>query len=201
MLTAPTYAKWCDRKLWTVRESICLMLAIEPGTARGKDEHDIGGFDPLSEAIEQYAELADEAMKSGTLKPFSARDLAHPPLDRRVEPSAFLDWARSWGVAIPDELVPVLGREPMRAPAQPTTVLELIGRGYRGADHIEEAHEQVLGAALAAVKAYPERCGDATGIRRTIDDNASLLWPDTRCAPLTAIEIERLIDRWLDRLG
>lgn len=201
MVSPPTYAKWCDRKLWTLRESICLMLAVEPDTVAARDSHGIGGFDPLVEAIEQYAELADEAMKFGTLKPYSARDLAQPPLERRVDPRAFLEWARSWPAAIPDELAPVLAREPMRPAAEPATVLELIGRGYRGADHIEEAHEQVLGAALAALAAYPESCRDAHSIRRTIDGNASLIWPETGCAPLTSMEMERLIDRWLRRLG
>lgn len=201
MVTPPVYAKWCDRKLWTLHESICLMLAIEPETARPNDAHGIGGFDPLVEAIEQYAELADEAMKFGVLKPFSARDLAQPALERRVDPRAFLEWAKNWPVPIPDELAPVLAREPMRQPAEPVTLLEHIGRGYRGADHIEEAHEQVLGAALAALAAYPESGCDAHSIRRTIDDNAPLIWPDTGCPPLTSIEMERLIGRWLHRLG
>lgn len=201
MVIPPTYAKWCDRKLWTLHESICLMLAVEPQTVRPKNTHGIGGFDPLVEAIEQYAELADEAMKIGVLKPFSARDLSRPPLDRRVEPRAFLEWAQTWPVPIPDELAPVLAREPMRQPAEPATLLEHIGRGYRGADHIEEAHEQVLGAALAVLAAYPDSCGDVQGIRRAIDDNAPLIWPDTGCAPLTSFEMERLIGRWLHRLG
>jgi len=199
MVMVPTYAKWCDRKLWTVHESICLMLSVEPESARCT-EGDVGGFDPLELAIEQYAELADEAMKSGTLKPFSRRDLAQPSLDRRVDPRAFLDWAKSVH-AIPEELAPVLEREPLRQPVEPANILEHIGQGYRGADHIEEAHEQVLGAALAALKSFPARCTDVQGIRRTIDENASLLWPNTRCAPLTAIEMEWLISRWLGRLG
>ncbi len=59
----------------------------------------------------------------------------------------------------------------------------------------------MLGAALAALKAYPERCTDAVGIRRTIDANASLLWPDTCRPPLTSMQMERLISRWLDRIG
>lgn len=199
MVTVPAYAKWCDRKLWTVHESICLMLSVEPESARCM-QGDVGGFDPLELAIEQYAELADEAMKSGTLKPFSRKDLARSSLERRVDPRAFLDWAQSLH-AIPEELATVLEREPLRQAVEPATILEHIGSGYRGADHIEEAHEQVLGAALAALRAFPEKCSDVQGIRRTIDENASLLWPDTRCAPLTAIEMELLISRWLNRLG
>ena len=140
-------------------------------------------------------------MQSGALAPFSAEDLSRPALQRRVVPHAFLQCAKTWNVPIPDELAMVLAHEPARRPVSPSTVLEHIGRGYRGADYIEEAHEQVLGAALAALKAYPERCIDAVGIRRTIDDNASLLWPDTCRAPLTAMEMERLIGRWLGRLG
>lgn len=201
MVTAPAYDKWCDRKLWTIHESVCLVLAVEPDTVRIEDLEDIGGVDPLAEAIEQCAELAAEAVKSGALKPYSAADRSRPLLQRRVDPRAFLDWARTWRRSIPDELAPVLAREPMPPAAPEASMLEHIGRGYRGAEHIEEAHEQVLGAALAALRSYPGRCVSAADIRRVIDDNASLIWPDTRCAPLTAIETERLIARWLDRLG
>lgn len=199
MVTAPTYAKWCDRKLWTVHESICLVLAIDPETARLADR-DIGGADPLIAALEQYTELAAEAMRFGKLKPFSAQDLGQPPRERRVDPRAFLEWAKTWPIPIPEELSAVLVREPLR-PAAGASVLERLGSGYRGAEHIEAAHEQVLGAALAALKSYPDRCRDAADIRRVIDDNAPLLWPESRCAPLTAVEMERLIGRWLDRLG
>jgi hypothetical protein len=82
-----------------------------------------------------------------------------------------------------------------------SSILERLGRGYLGADYLDEAHEQVLGAALAALRAYPDRCADAVGIRRVIEENASLLWPDTCHAPLTAMAMERLISRWLGRLG
>ena len=199
--TAPDYSKWCDRRLWTVYESVCLVLAMEPQAARHDPSAAIGGFDPVELAIQQYGEHADEAMRSGALKPFSPEDLSRPALQRRVEPRAFLRCAKTWDIPIPDELAPVLTREPSRAPVVPSSVLEQLGRGYRGADYIEEAREQVLGAALAAMKTYPERCINAIAIRRIIDNNASLLWPDTRRPPLTSMEMERLISRWIDRLG
>jgi hypothetical protein len=199
--TAPDYAKWCDRRLWTIYESVCLMLAIEPDTARHDRKAGIGGFDPVELAIEQYGERADEAMRSGALEPFSREDLSRPALQRRVEPHAFLRCAISWEMPIPEELATAMTRKPPRPPVVPATVLEHLGRGYLGADYIEEAREQVLGAALAALKTYPERCTDAVGIRRTIEDNASLLWPDTCRPPLTAMAMERLISRWLGRLG
>jgi hypothetical protein len=94
-----------------------------------------------------------------------------------------------------------LACRPPRPPVVPSTILERLGHGYLGADYVEEAHQQVLGAALAALKAYPERCVDAVGIRRTIEDNASLLWPDTCRPPMTTMAMERLISRWLGRLG
>jgi hypothetical protein len=198
--TPPDYSKWCDRRLWTVYESVCLMLAMEPEPARHDPSASIS-FDPVELAIEQYGERADEAMRSGDLKPFGPEDLARPTLQRRVEPRAFLRCAKAWNVPIPDELAPVLTREPARPPVVPSTILEHIGRGYRGADYIEEAREQVLGAAVAALKSYPERCINAVAIRRIIENNASLLWPDTCRPPLTSMEMERLIGRWLDRLG
>jgi hypothetical protein len=198
---APDYAKWCDRRLWTVYESVCLMLAMEPESARHDPSAGIGGFDPVELAIEQYGEFADEAMRSGALKPFSPEDLSRPALQRRVDPRAFLRCAKAWDVPIPDGLAPVLTGESTRAPVVPATVLEQIGRGYLGADYIEEAREQVLGAAIAAMRAYPERCSSAVAVRRIIENNASLLWPDTRRPPLTAMEMERLIGRWFDRLG
>jgi hypothetical protein len=196
----PDYSKWCERRLWTVHESVCLMLAMEPETARHDPGAGLGGFDPVELAIEQYAEFADEAMRSGALKPFSPEDLARPALQRRVDPRAFLRCAKTWNIPIPDGLLPVLARE-QRPPVVPSSVLEQLGRGYFGADYIEEAREQVLGAAIAAIKAYPERCVNAAAIRRILESNASLLWPDTCRPPLTAMEMERLIGRWLDRLG
>jgi hypothetical protein len=199
--TAPDYAKWCDRRLWTVHDAVCLMLALEPDTARHDPSAGIGGFDPVEVAIEQYGERADEAMRSGALQPFSREDLARPALQRRVEPHAFLRCAKTWDVKIPDELATGLEGKPARPPVVASTILERLGRGYVGADYIEEAQEQVLGAALAALKSYPERCADAVSIRRTIEENASLLWPETCRPPLTAMAMERLISRWLRRLG
>jgi hypothetical protein len=199
--TAPDYAKWCDRRLWTVHDAVCLMLAMEPDIARHDPSAAIGGFDPVELAIEQYGERADEAMRSGALQPFSREDLARPALQRRVEPHAFLRCAKTWDVPIPEELATGLAGKPQRPAVVPSTILERLGRGYLGADYFEEAQEQVLGAALAAVKAYPERCVDAISIRRTIEENASLLWPDTGRLPMTAMAMERLISRWLYRLG
>jgi hypothetical protein len=198
---APDYSKWCERRLWTIHESVCLMLAMEPEIARHDSGAGLGGFNPVEQAIEQYADFADEAMRSGALQPFSPEDLARPALQRRVDPRAFLRCAKTWNIPIPDGLMPVLAREPTRPPVVPSSVLEQLGRGYFGADYIEEAREQVLGAAIAALKAYPERCVSAAAVRRIIENNASLLWPDTCRPPLTAMEMERLIGRWLDRLG
>jgi len=198
---APDYSKWCDRRLWTVYESVCLMLAMEPETGRHDPGVGIGGFNPVELAIEQYGEFADEAMRSGALKPFSPEDLSRPALQRRVDPRAFLRCAKTWDIPIPDGLAPVMTRESARPPVVPNSVLEQLGRGYLGADYIEEAREQVLGAALAAMKAYPERCINAVAVRRIIENNASLLWPDTCRPPLTSMEMERVIGRWLDRLG
>ena len=197
----PDYAKWCDRQLWTVHDAVCLMLALEPDTARHDPSTVIGGFDPVELAIEQYGEHAEEAMRSGALQPFSREDFARPTLQRRVDPHAFLKCAKTWDVPIPDELTSTLACRPQRPPVVPSTTLEHLGRGYLGADYIEEAREQVLGAALAVLRAYPERCVDAVAIRRAIEDNASMLWPDTGRPPLTAMAMERLISRWFGQLG
>jgi len=199
--TAPDYSKWCDRSVWTVYESVCLVLAMEPAAVRHDPGAGIGGFDPVGLAIEQYGEFADEAMRSGALKPLNPEDLSRPALQRRVDPRAFLRCAKTWDIPIPDGLAPVLAREPTRPPVVPNSILEQIGRGYCGADYIEEAREQVLGAALAAIKAFPELCNNAVAVRRVIESHAGLLWPDTRRPPLTSMEMERLIGRWLDRLG
>src|SRR5215469_1360149 len=118
----PDYAKWCDRKLWTVYESVCLILGIEPGGRYGEAPR-IGGFDPVELAIEQYGERADEAMRSGALQPFSREDLAHPALQRRVEPHVFLRCARTWEMPIPEELATAMTRRPPRPPVVPSNVL------------------------------------------------------------------------------
>jgi hypothetical protein len=34
-----------------------------------------------------------------------------------------------------------------------------------------------------------------------IEENAALIWTDTHKPPLPTEEIERLVSRWLDRLG
>jgi len=62
MMTAPTYGKWCDRKLWTVHEAICLLLAIEPETPWLRNSHSVGGANPLIEALDmREAQRAYEA--------------------------------------------------------------------------------------------------------------------------------------------
>lgn len=204
MIQAPSYTKWCDRKLWTVHEAVCLMLAVEPDAPWLKDrEYDAGG--PVVEALEQYSELAAESMKDGTLHPFDPFDLTRPPLERRVIPRRFLSWAKARNIEIPEELTPLLGQEPEQPPAAPVApVFERIGQGYaggRGREVPTDAREQVLGAALAAMSSFPERCRDARDIRRAIEDNAPLIWPDAGKPPLASDEIERLVARWLRRLG
>ncbi|HSD59325.1 MAG TPA: hypothetical protein VLC55_00530 [Burkholderiales bacterium] len=203
MVEAPSYTKWCDRKLWTVHEAVCLMLAVEPDTPWLKDhDYDVGG--PLVEALEQYSELAAEAMKDGTLHPFDPFDLTRPPLQRRVIPRRFLDWAKASNIAIPEELTPLLGQEPPQPPAAPVSPLfERLAQGHagRGREAPADAREQVLGAALAALSRFPERCRDAAGIRRVIEDNAPLIWSETRKPPLPAAEMEALVAEWLRRLG
>lgn len=208
MVTAPIYPKWCDRKLWTVHESICLLLEVEPETPWLKDSHDVGGIDPLIAAFEQYCELAVDAMKDGSLVPFSPWDSTRPPLERRVIPRSFLQWARTIRVSIPDELEPLLAleaSEPAPAPSMPApSVLEHIARGSvlrSKAGAPETPQEQVLGAALAALRSFPQRCTTASGIRQVIEENAPLIWTDTRKAPLAPDQIERLVSHWLGRLG
>jgi hypothetical protein len=201
MVTAPNYGSWCDRKLWTVEESICLVLGVEPRTLWLKESHHLGGLDPLAEAIEQYAELAADAMALGTLQPFAATDLTHAPLERRVVPRRFLEWATAQQMTIPVELTSLLTRE-LETPAPQSSVLERLGRGYVPTDDdTVNAREQVLGAALAALTSFPDRCHNAADIRRVIEENAPLIWADTHTPPLSAHEIEALINHWLGRLG
>ncbi|HMJ49848.1 MAG TPA: hypothetical protein VK440_04685 [Burkholderiales bacterium] len=203
MVTAPIYGKWCDRKLWTVHEAICLLLAVEPETAWLKRSHSVGGADPLTAALQQYVELVADAMASGTLKPFSMEDLSLAVPDRRIDPREFLEWAKNRKIDIPKELASVLKQDPLRHLGEGVAGAELSARHYsqRITDRFPDAHEQVLGAALAALKSFPERCQNVTGIRRTIEDNASLIWPETHKLPLRPDEVERLIGRWLNRLG
>jgi len=208
MVTAPIYPKWCDRKLWTIHESICLLLEVEPETRWLRDSHDVGGIDPLMNAFEQYCELAIDAMKEGSLVPFSPWDSTRPPLERRVIPRSFLQWAKTLRVSIPEELAPLLAQQPSEtlapAPSTPSpSVLELIGRGsvLQNQTVSSEAREQVLGAALAALRSFPERCTSASGIRQVVEENAPLIWTETRKPPMASDQIERLISHWLGRLG
>lgn len=56
-------------------------------------------------------------------------------LSVRVVRRQFLEWAKAWNIAIPEELIPLLAREPV--PATPeVSVLEPLGRGdlQHGAD-------------------------------------------------------------------
>ena len=203
MVPAPNYVKWCDRKLWTVHESICLALAMEPETPGLTDPYAVGGINPLIEALEQYTELAADAMALGMLRPFSDDDLSLPLLERRVSPDDFLRWAQTQHIAIPEELAPVLARDPTQRHDEKPSEADLVKRHYsrRITDRVPDAREQVLGAALAALKSFPGRCRDVPDIRRAIEDNAPLIWPDTHKPPLAADEIERVVGRWLYRLG
>jgi len=107
-------------------------------------------------AIAQYGERADEAMRSGdrTLRP---EDLARPTLQRRVEPRAFLRCAKAWNVPIPDELAPVLTREPARPPSYLPPSSSKSGAATAAPTTSRKPARQVLGAAVAALKSYPER--------------------------------------------
>jgi hypothetical protein len=199
----PNYAKWCNRKLWTIHEAVCLMLSVEPETPWLTDHARYGGgLDPLVVALEQYSELAAEAMLDGSLPMFSPWDVTRPALERRVIPRRFVEWARARNISIPEELAPVMvekaAQSPAPVPAAP--VFENLARGHIGPS-AADAREQVLGAALAAMASFPERCRDAAGIRRVIEDNAPLIWSDARKPPLPAAEIEALLARWLGYLG
>jgi hypothetical protein len=200
MIPTPSYEKWREHNLWTVQEAVCLMLGVEPDAPWLKDrEHDTGG--PVLEALEQYSELAAECMKEGTLHPFDPFDLTRPPLQRRVIPHRFLQWARASNLSIPEELTPLLVQEPPPPPAAPVSpLLERLAHGHLGPVASGDEREQVLGAALAALARFPERCRDAAGIRSVIEDNAPLIWSGGK-APLPAAEIESLVTHWLRRLG
>ena len=202
MVQAPSYAKWCERKLWTVQEAVCLMLGVEPDAPWVRDhDYDVGGLHPLVAAVEQYSELAAEAMEDGVLQPFDPFDLTRPPLQRRVIPHRFLNWAKASNISIPEELTPLLGQEPAQPPATPVPpVFERLARGHVGPVASGDAREQVLGAALAAVAGFPDRCRDAAGIRRVIEENAPLIWSSGK-PPLPTAEIESLVAHWLRRLG
>lgn len=203
MVEAPNYAKWCDRKLWTVDEAVCLMLGVEPETPWHTDHARYGGgLDPLVVALEQYSELAAEAMLDGSLPVFSPWDVTRPALKRRVIPRRFVEWARARDISIPEELAPVMVEEAAqsRVPVPAAPVFENLARGHVRPS-TAEAREQVLGAALAAMASFPERCRSAAGIRRVIEDNAPLIWSDAGKPPLAAGEIEALLAPWLRRLG
>jgi hypothetical protein len=202
VVEAPNYAKWCDRKLWTVHEAVCLMLAVEPETPWLEDNaRYVGGLDPLVVALEQYSELAAEAMLDGSLPVFSPWDVTRPALERRVIPRRFVEWARACNISVPEELAPVMVEEAAQStgPVPAARVFENLARGHVG-HGAADAREQVLGAALAAMASFPER-RDAAGIRRVIEDNARLIWSDAGKPPLPAAEIEALVAQWLRRLG
>lgn len=205
MVERPDYAKWCGRKLWTVDEAVCLMVGVEPETPwlRSNARY-VGSFDPLVVALEQYSELAAEAISDGSLRPFSPWEAYRPALARRVVPRHFLEWARARNVSIPEELAPVMREEaassPVPAPVPAAPIFESLARGHIG-PRAAEAREQVLGGALAAVTSFPERCRDAAGIRRVIEDNARVIWSDRDKPPLPAAEIEALVAQWLRLLG
>jgi hypothetical protein len=180
-----------------------LVLAVEPETPWLADHARYGGgLDPLVVALEQYSELAAEAMLDGSLPVFSPWDVTRPALQRRVLPQRFVEWARARNISIPEELAPLVTEDvpqsPAPVPAAP--VFENLARGHVGPG-AAEAREQVLGAALAAVVSFPERCRDATGIRRVIEENAPLIWSDVHKPPMPAAEIEALVAPWLHRMG
>jgi len=65
--------------------------------------------------------------------------------------------------------------------------------------------EEVLGAALSVLAAFPEQCKSNEGkimgskIKTMIEEKAPLFWPDTQESPLKSDGISRLVNEWLKK--
>lgn len=60
--------------------------------------------------------------------------------------------------------------------------------------------EEVLGAALSVLKAYPDKCTDGAKIRKMIDEKSLIFWPSASEPPLSSDVIERLVNDWIGKL-
>jgi hypothetical protein len=78
-------------------------------------------------------------------------------------------------------------------------------KNHGNAERFAQAREQILGAALAVVTKWPEKCKnnssakfEATKIAALIDEKSLLYWEETGEPPLSLEKMERLISKWIN---
>ncbi|MGD0960834.1 MAG: hypothetical protein ABSB19_13595 [Methylomonas sp.] len=78
-------------------------------------------------------------------------------------------------------------------------------KNHGNAERFAQAREQVLGAALAVIVQWPEKCKsnssgkfEATKIAGLIDEKSLLFWEETGEPPLSLEKMERLISKWIN---
>jgi len=182
------YERWLKREQWLLRrEAIPLLFGVDPEAWPRANE------DPAVAAAEarlwQWMNEGD-----GDARPH----LANPAVESeqwQVAPAAAVNWWRAAGMRVPETLENLLQfilrvvKTPEAAPAA-------------DAAPAPRAAEQVLGAALAVLSKWPDRCRDEHGFA----DGALMLnvirqhaaaWFDGPELPMDGDEAYALIERWL----
>lgn len=179
------YEAWVVRDYWSVSESSCLFLGVEPG---GKTQ--ASGYAEL-EAKLGVAASAGELETSGDTVPGSN--------SLKFEPAKVYGWARQNDIDLPQELV---------------NLMEFVMKTFMtNVDHSEYEQkpegdfdaERLLGACLAVLVNYPEECKNDNGkikpekVLKLIDQYSDSLFGNS-LPDLSSTGIYDLMNTWIYKL-
>ena len=188
----PDYEHWISMSAWSIKQCFLPLHERDPNDP----EIDAENWNIPSKPESKTRQKIHAAKKAGDITPTGNLRNSFRPMD-------FLKWATDPqnGLTIPTELSPLYEK---RLEALPSTNAT---EPHGNIEHHAAKREQVLGAALAVIKKYPEQAGFSTGtlsgakIVTLIEQHEVELWSEDEEIPLERETMEKQFNNWLKRLN
>ncbi len=192
------YEKWLKQDQWLLRaQALPLLIGAEP--------HDWQVFLDADDNRELEAEIWQRVLQgvrdTGTPRVENQQAEAH---SWQVKPQDIQYWARTQAIATPsalDMLLSFVSSTVMHEPSEE----QMMGAEQFMASNTSSDREMVLGAALALVCTFPDKCRDQHGwvdgytLATLIEEKGALVF-DEKAPVLNTSEKAELLDSWIKKL-
>ncbi len=192
------FEKWLKQEQWLLRsQALPLLLGAEPDEWQTFLEAE--GNAELEEAIWQRLERGVRNESSPRVE-----NSHEPAEDWTVRPQDIHYWARTQAIAVAsafDMLISFVASSVKKEPEE----VQVIGAEQFMASNTAGDREMVLGAALALVCTFPEKCRDQHGwvdgytLAQLIEEKGALVFEEKRPV-LNTSEMAELLDQWIKKL-
>lgn len=189
------YEKWVVKESWHLKnQAIPLLLSMDP------ENVSISLCDEETE--QEYQDLWEHAQHCVEQELLFVLNRECPVDEWEASPIDVYKWAAISRVELPKELLPLM--EFVMKSLVPTTNFNNNSRSSKKQDEVsyDKGKERILGAALAMLAAYPERCRNKKGrvraenILSLINENENVLFGDEIPELSVTADLD-LINRWL----